>query len=347
MEHKEKQTVPGALLALVAGILITIVSLWYGQNNHLLPEQASVQAPLVDDFFNIMVTIGTALFIVVEGTIILFAIQFRHRKGDDGDGVPIKENFGLEVFWTAIPAIIVIGLGAYSVEVYRDMGGFSPGGSQVVAHVHPASHVAHNLPRDSAIAAPLIAQSDVEMTSEEMSQMPADPKAEYGLGAAPAQEGKVADVTVNVSGMQYAWIFTYPVANVISGELHVPVGKDVQLNLSAVDVIHSFWVPNFRLKQDAIPGVPTELRFVATKPGDYPIFCAELCGSYHGAMKARVIVETEEEYETWLKESQIAQQQDINKAVAVNPADLPASEFLAPYATEMGINAKTIAKLHK
>lgn len=346
-EEKEKQTVPSSILALVAGIVITVVSVWYGQNNHLLPEQASAQAPLVDDFFNVMITIGTALFIVVEGAIVLFAIQFRHRPGDDGDGVPISENFGLEVFWTAIPAILVIGLGVYSVEVYRDMGGFDPGASQVMAHVHSPSHMAHKMPRGSAIAAPLIAQSE-EMTSEEMaSEMPPAPNAKYGFGGTPAEQGKKPDVTVNVTGMQYAWIFNYPESNVTSGELHVPIGKDVQLNLSAIDVIHSFWVPQFRLKQDALPGIPTELRFVAIKTGDYPVFCAELCGSYHGAMRTRVIVHTQEEYDSWLQENQVAQQQDLNQAVAVNPADLSASEFLAPYASEMGIKAETLAQLHK
>lgn len=104
--------------------------------------------------------------------------------------------------------------------------------------------------------------------------------------------------------MQYAWIFTYPDSGIVSGELHIPVGKDVQLNLSARDVIHSFWVPQFRLKQDAIPGVPTELRFKATKVGTYPVVCAELCGGYHGAMRTQVIVHTPEDFEAWRSQNQ-------------------------------------------
>jgi heme/copper-type cytochrome/quinol oxidase subunit 2 len=76
-----------------------------------------------------------------------------------------------------------------------------------------------------------------------------------GIGGTP-QEGKVADLVVDVTGMQFAWIFNYPESGVNSGELHVPIGADVQINLSATDVIHSFWVPQFRLKQDAIPGIP-------------------------------------------------------------------------------------------
>jgi cytochrome c oxidase subunit 2 len=104
-----------------------------GQNNHLLPEQASEQAPLVDGFFNVMATIGMALFIVVEGAIVYSLIRFRRRKGDDTDGLPIEGQPAPGSFWTAIPAVIVVGLGLYSVVVFQEMGGFSPGGHHQVA----------------------------------------------------------------------------------------------------------------------------------------------------------------------------------------------------------------------
>ncbi|MFB2939272.1 cytochrome c oxidase subunit II [Aerosakkonemataceae cyanobacterium BLCC-F154] len=333
--------IPVSLLTLVAGVVIAFVSLWVGQNHHLLPEQASQQAPLVDGFFNVMVTIATALFIVVEGAILIFAIKYRHRKGDDSDGVPIEGNFSVEIFWTAIPAIIVIGLGIYSVEVYRAMGGFDPAGYEMVAHHHGGSSAIAKMP-GSAIAAPIIADSEgmVAQTAKE----PVERK--YGIGAAPEEEGKAASLVVDVTAMQYAWIFNYPDSGITSGELHVPVGKDVLLNITAIDVIHSLWIPQFRIKQDAIPGQPTQLRFVATKEGDFPIVCTELCGSYHGGMRARAIVETPEKFESWMTENQIAQQQESSQIVAANPADLPTSEFLAPYAKEMGIDAHSLIHLH-
>ena len=81
------QQVPVSLWTLVAGIVVTAISIWIGQNHTLMPVQASLQAPLVDGFFNVMFTIAIALFLVVEGTIVLFLIQFRRRKGDDTDGV--------------------------------------------------------------------------------------------------------------------------------------------------------------------------------------------------------------------------------------------------------------------
>jgi len=65
-------------------------------------------------------------------------------------------------------------------------------------------------------------------------------------------------------------------------EMHVPVGREVLVNISANDVIHAFWVPEFRLKQDAIPGRQSEVQFTPKIAGEYPLICAELCGPYHG-----------------------------------------------------------------
>ncbi|MBE9124850.1 MULTISPECIES: cytochrome c oxidase subunit II [unclassified Coleofasciculus] len=337
--ENQKEKVPGAILTLTAGILVTLISLWYGQNHGLLPEQASEQAPLVDNFFNLMMTICTALFLVVEGTIIIALIKFRRRQGDDTDGEPIIGNLPLEAFWTAIPAIIVIGLGIYSVEVYRDMGGFEPAHHHMARADTPAQ-VAEK--PGTAIASP--ASIDPEAVDSEGAEVATPSK--YGFGAAPQREGNPADLVVNVSGLQFAWIFTYPESGITSGELHVPLNKDVQINITAVDVIHSFWVPQFRLKQDALPGQQTELRFVATKPGIYPIVCAELCGSYHGSMNAQLFVHPPEEYQTWVEENRIAGQSNQNQTVAVNPAELSESEFLAPYAKEMGIDANLLGELH-
>jgi cytochrome c oxidase subunit 2 len=85
--------------------------------------------------------------------------------------------------------------------------------------------------------------------------------------------------------MQFAFIFHYPDGDITSGELHVPTDQPVELRMEARDVIHAFWVPQFRIKQDVIPGQPTVLTFTATKPGTYPVICAELCGPYHGGMR--------------------------------------------------------------
>ncbi|MGB3495055.1 MAG: cytochrome c oxidase subunit II [Elainellaceae cyanobacterium] len=342
--------IPAPLLTLTAGIVITLISLWVGQNHGLMPEQASVQAPLVDELFDVMVTIGTALFIVVEGAILYFVIRFRRRAGDDEDGIPLEGNLPLEAFWTAIPAIIVIGLGLYSVEVFQDMGGFSPGGQQgPPIAAHEATLIAQ-APSNREIAGdvmPLLAAGDMEAM-----ESPQRTPQVYGFGASPEAGDRTADLVVDVSGMQYAWLFNYPDSGILTGELHIPVDRDVQLNITARDVIHSFWVPQFRLKQDAIPGEQTELRFVASRPGTYPIVCAELCGSYHGGMRAEVIVHSEEEFEQWLGDNRVAQvspedgESSLSRAIATNTANLSVPEFLEPYGQEMGVDSASLEHLH-
>ncbi len=325
------QQIPASLLTLVAGALVTIIGLWASQTHNLLPVQASEQAPLVDGFFNLMFAIAIALFLIVEGTILFFAIKFRKPEGDDTDGPPIEGNVPLEIFWTAIPTLIVFAIGIYSVDVYKQMGGFPTKSPAIIEAQHSDN--------GTAIAATI---SEAPIISSEAAPL-ANKK--IGIKGSPEQQNKAADVTVDVTGMQFAWIFSYPEENITSGELHVPVGADVQLNIAATDVIHSFWVPQFRLKQDAIPGMDTELRFVATKPGDYPVVCTELCGAYHGSMRTRVIVHTPEEYESWLQENRIAQQD--SQTVAVNPAELSRSEYLNPYSSEMGINSATLAQIQQ
>lgn len=328
--------IPSSILTMLAGIVLTLISLWYGQNHGLLPVAASKEATDVDSLFNVMVTISTGLFLLVQGVLIISAIRFRRRRDDNTDGPPIHGNVPLEILWTAIPAVIVLGISVYSFEIYNQMGGLDP----MAAHDHSNMQIAHQM-KGAALAAPLPLE-ETAPTSQPQQQIA------LGIGASPEEQGKPADLLVNVTGLQYAWIFNYPESGVTSGELHLPLGKEVQLNITATDVLHSLWLPEFRLKQDAIPGRIAELRFTANKIGEYPVVCAELCGGYHGAMRTRLIVETPEEFENWLaSQKEMASKESLEKAIAINnPATMSAGEFLAPYAEKMGIDTAALAQLH-
>ena len=107
--------------------------------------------------------------------------------------------------------------------------------------------------------------------------------------------------TVYVTAKQWMWKFTYPDGRSANDVLTVPVGKPIKLAMTSRDVIHSFYVPGFRLKQDVIPGRYTSVWFEATAPGEYPIFCAELCGVSHSFMRGAVVVLPPEDYERWLR----------------------------------------------
>ncbi|HEX4309465.1 MAG TPA: cytochrome C oxidase subunit II [Acidobacteriaceae bacterium] len=138
-------------------------------------------------------------------------------------------------------------------------------------------------------------------------------------------------IKVEVTGAQFQWYFRYPgpdgfygalrpnlvsaptgnplgldpedphaADDIVSAVLILPAGQPVDLLLRSQDVMHGFFVPGMRLKQDAIPGMPGELRFTPTTPGDYSILCSQVCGLGHSRMQARLRVVSPEQYQTWL-----------------------------------------------
>jgi cytochrome c oxidase subunit 2 len=109
-------------------------------------------------------------------------------------------------------------------------------------------------------------------------------------------------MTVEVTAFQWGWKFYYPDYGITTTELYLPIDKQVVLEMESRDVIHSFWVPEFRLKQDIVPGQVTEYRVTPVELGDYTVRCAELCGTSHSYMNAPVVVVTEEGFITWTEE---------------------------------------------
>jgi cytochrome c oxidase subunit II len=108
---------------------------------------------------------------------------------------------------------------------------------------------------------------------------------------------------IQTVGQKWSWAFTYP-GGYTDNVLHVPVNKPVRLVISSVDVLHSVWVPNFRVKMDAVPGRYTDLWFEATEVGEFPLECTEYCGTGHSDMLTHVVVHAPGDYEKWLKEAQ-------------------------------------------
>ena len=106
---------------------------------------------------------------------------------------------------------------------------------------------------------------------------------------------------VHVVGKQWMWKIQHPGGKREINELHVPVGQPVRLIMTSEDVLHSFYVPAFRVKRDAVPGRYTKLRFEATKEGEYHLFCAEYCGNEHSYMIGKVVVLSPREYDEWLQ----------------------------------------------
>jgi cytochrome c oxidase subunit 2 len=109
-------------------------------------------------------------------------------------------------------------------------------------------------------------------------------------------------MVVKVTGFQWAWAYEYPDFGITSQTLYLPVNKQVLFKMTSRDVIHSFWVPEWRVKQDVLPGenLVKELRVTPTQLGNFQVLCAELCGGAHAYMNSPVVVMTQEDFNSWV-----------------------------------------------
>jgi cytochrome c oxidase subunit II len=200
-----------------------------------LPPAASEEREGIDLVFWVTTAICIGVFAVVAAVSIYAGIKFRVAPDDDSDGPPIHGHTGIEIVWTAVPALLVT----------------------VIA----------------VLSAVVLAQND--RTSGEV-------------------------LRVKVTATQFAWSFEYPTAGgVRSGSLYLPVGRSTKLELTSNDVIHSFWVPEFGQKQDAVQGIVTTLVITPTKAGEYRLICTELCGLGHSLMRTRAMEEAD--FQAWLR----------------------------------------------
>jgi cytochrome c oxidase subunit II len=203
------------------------------------PTAASRQAGNIHTLYYVLLIASVPIFVLVE-TVVLYSVwKFRMKPGEEEkDGPPIHGNTRLEVIWTAVPAILIVGLCAYSYSVLRSN-----------------------------------------------------------------EDNKPGAMVVNVTARQFAFEFSYRNAagqEVVSPELYLPVNRPVVFHLRSLDVIHSFFVPEFSEKLDAVPGITTILRVTPTRIGHYPVECTELCGAGHGLMRAGAYVVSPAAFKTWL-----------------------------------------------
>ena len=182
------------------------------------------------------------IFVLVETIVLYCAIKFRMKPGEElKDGPPIHGNTRLEIIWTAIPAIILVGLCTYAYVVLTDI-----------------------------------------------------------------EKAEANTMQVRVVGEQFTWTFYYPGEGgeeISSPQLYLPANTPVNFTVQSKDVIHDFWVPAFRMKIDAVPGIDTHLRVTTTgRMGEYPVVCAELCGLGHSTMRQSAHVMSRADFDTKLDE---------------------------------------------
>jgi cytochrome c oxidase subunit 2 len=251
------------ILTLITGaIAVSITSIWIGKQAYSwLPPQAAAESHLIDDLISFLVTLGAFIFLGVTSTLMYSVVFHRAAKDDLSDGPHIEGNVTLEVVWTAIPIMLVLWIAGYSSQVYEQMGIQGP--SQLV-HLHNpvGMESAYAAPKDDAISEPV--------------------------------------EKIDVIAKQWAWVFHYPEKNVTSTELHLPSDRRIRLALQSEDVLHGFYIPAFRLKQDIIPNHTIDFEFTPIRQGKYRLTDSQYSGTYFATMQANVVVESPEEYHQWL-----------------------------------------------
>lgn len=256
-----------------------IVSRWMGQQAFgWMPSQATVEAKHVDNLFSFLVSIGTFVFVGLTGMILYSVVFYRAPRGDWSHGHPARQDRLLETAWTVVPLLLVLWLSAQSFRIYQELNlqGLTP-----IVHMH-------------LLAEPANAQT--KPTEQNPDQKPV------------AEE-------VEVTAKQWSWSFRYPGSNVTSTELHLPVNQSVGLKLQSQDVLHGFYVPEFRVKQDIIPNRVITFTVTPLREGKYRLRDSQFSGTYFALMKADVIVESPAAYRQWL-----AQAATQTPTAANNPA---------------------------
>ncbi len=235
--------------------------------NSWLPEAASEIALKVDNVLVAVTVISFIFFILISAVLVVFAIKYRRRTANDKTP-SITGNEALEIFWTAVPSVILILIFIYGLVVFNEM----------------------RVPPQTA-------------------------------------------VEVKAISKQWLWQFEYGNGKKTINELNVQHNLPVRIIMRSDDVLHSLFIPAFRVKQDILPGRFTQLWFKPTKVGTFVIFCAEYCGTGHSKMLGRVNVMSPEAFARW--EGKGAG----NKSAAAFSSSIPAHERGQKLYANRGCNA--------
>jgi cytochrome c oxidase subunit 2 len=256
----------GIILALVLAVLVIGSSIITFFGPWGLPQLASNWGTI--DAMIVVTTVVTVIaFIAVNIVMAYFIYRYRHREGQRA--VYLVDNHRLEKVLIGVTSIGIVALLAPGLFVY------------------------------SSIISPPVEAHKIEVFSQQWA---------WGYRY-PGQDGKLGRTDIRlINAKNSLGVDAKDPASqddiVIppGGQLHLPVNKAVQLELRAKDVLHSFYVPQFRIKMDTVPGEVTHTWFTPTTIGTFEVLCAELCGLAHYKMKSLVIVESEEKFQEWLKQ---------------------------------------------
>ncbi|MBI4788887.1 MAG: cytochrome c oxidase subunit II [Chloroflexi bacterium] len=244
-----------------------------------LPPNVSTFGSDIDSLFYLVLFATGIAFVLTEAALIIFLVRYRHREGRQATF--IHSNRRLEIGWTVVAGVSFFSLALIQQGTWSFIKGSSP-------------------PEDQSVL--------VEVTSRQFEWHVRYPGPDRQFGRVDsARISSNNPLGVDAADPAGQDDIIAPV-----NSLHVPVNQNILILLRSRDqafkeVIHSFFVPQLRLKQDALPGQTTKVWFNATQTGSYEIACAELCGLGHYRMRAALTVETREQFEAWLQKVKAGQ----------------------------------------
>src|SRR5258708_3095655 len=231
----------------------------------LFPEEASTIAGQTDALYFFLIGVSAFFSLLIAGLVIYFAVKYRRRSDTEPAPEPATGGTTLEIVWSVIPLGISMVIFVWGSSVFFKI----------------------NRPPDAALEGWGVIRVGMSMVI-------------FGGGwrvflkiNRPPEDG----LEVWVVAKQWMWELQHLEGQREINELHIPLGRAVRLKMTSEHVIHSFYVPAFRVKQDVLPGRYTQLWFHPTKPGRYHLFCAEYCGTKHSGMIGWVYVMAPQDYE--------------------------------------------------
>lgn len=306
-------------------IIGTFAFFYYSMTmDYELPEASSVHGLVTDNLFWITTVIITIAFVLTH--ILLMGFAFKYRYSTTRKATFYPENHKLELIWTVVPAIVL------AILIFS--------GAQAWNKITTVPDRANDKDR-----------VELEIVGQQFQW-----KARY-----PGKDGRLGKHNfrliddVNYFGLDLSDKNTWDDFTPL--EIHLPVNKNVLFRIRSKDVLHSVYAPHFRIKMDAVPGMPTQIYFKPTKTTkqmraelgndkfEYEVACAEMCGKSHFNMRYSIVVETEEEYNKWLTEQEnwalsnkdyVTQTLSTNKELSTSFGQLYPSEeeVVAPVAEE-------------
>jgi cytochrome c oxidase subunit 2 len=269
--RRQPSAVPSLVLVAVGLGLDALASWTMAQQSYRwLPVQASTAAPYVDNLFALETGIGSFILVGCTAVIAWTLLFNRAPKYDLDDGDPIEGNIRLEIIWTLIPLVVVLAIAWHTIGVNHTLA--TLGGKQRLATAAPLESASLPVATDS---------------------LP------IGTDSLPSATDSTEIGPIQVIGRQWSWEFIYP-NGVRSSELHLPVDRPIYFRLISMDVLHGFYIPAFRLKQDLIPGSVIDYRLTPSRQGRYRLRDSMFSGGYFATNQTDVVVESGADFAAWL-----------------------------------------------